>query len=833
MFSFAARKWSNDYARPQKKGRSSLSSNEVDEEKRVETNDFLRRVLEKAILSKSGLYTPELIEAIYERQLSQKDDFLRHSFTDISRLGCRILYIRKQLDNVLGVRPVPIRAFETDTIFFRVPPYYNNKKEAPKDAGKKIKSEICEFHVDAVFISKGDYVKIGDPLFKMDVLSKSETNLSYILVKLEKIHVGYSARDYKYDRNALYRVDDVFCQVGAIVRPDVALFRIDSKRRIVLHNHQLKVVNFIHNLETMSQKDASRMNGGIIRLDPGLGKTLSSIFYTLCAKRPCYPNVDLGQFGFPTLVVCSKSLLSEWLSSGFEKFFNVSYEPRSNVLLGQEDHFVRVLRLHKNFMTDDEIESLCRDTIIRYDFVITTYEFIQSAHKRGYQDECVEYDSSDAAKVVRVLQRQLHESDDSSVNGPGLLFRTPWERVIADESTEFCNPKTKIFKGMMSVYGRYKLCLAAEPILNKVTDVWAQLRFCGLQKPDRPREWIQQVNEIMSEVNKENILSISLKETDIELPPLTHHEHRISLDEFGRNTYEYVKNITKEALRNIKSSQSFFKDVLTLTTRLRQVCIAPSLWLSKLALRSKKNRGKLQDVNDDEENDDDEPKEEQKDEGKDEDIEVDENDELLKGFDSNLQSFFEKPDVKSWMYDENGTAGINSPKMVEVSKLISQFDPSEKVIIFSNYVSALELLKRRLEGEETFCAMIDGQMTIQKRQRILSQFQLDPTLKVLLMTTKVGAFGLNITAANQVIFLDRWWNQTTQIQAIHRVYRPGQKKNVQVHYIITTLDGNSPTIEDRIIELCMSKHKLSEDVFGSVSISSNEGNTTKQLIEML
>jgi hypothetical protein len=97
------------------------------------------------------------------------------------------------------------------------------------------------------------------------------------------------------------------------------------------------------------------------------------------------------------------------------------------------------------------------------------------------------------------------------------------------------------------------------------------------------------------------------------------------------------------------------------------------------------------------------------------------------------------------------------------------------------------------------------------------------------MTTRVGAFGLNLTEANHVIFLDIWWNAVTQKQAERRVHRPGQTKAVYSYTLITERPAGDPshqdsapwptsghdkkTVEARILELCQEKSQLAETIF--------------------
>lgn len=88
------------------------------------------------------------------------------------------------------------------------------------------------------------------------------------------------------------------------------------------------------------------------------------------------------------------------------------------------------------------------------------------------------------------------------------------------------------------------------------------------------------------------------------------------------------------------------------------------------------------------------------------------------------------------------------------------------------------------------CARFDGDVSTHKRGEELDRFREDPSCKVLLMTVQTGGVGLNITQANHIAFLDRWYNPFVHAQAEDRCHRIGQEKNVHITYFdcATTLD---------------------------------------------
>lgn len=87
-------------------------------------------------------------------------------------------------------------------------------------------------------------------------------------------------------------------------------------------------------------------------------------------------------------------------------------------------------------------------------------------------------------------------------------------------------------------------------------------------------------------------------------------------------------------------------------------------------------------------------------------------------------------------------------------------------------------------------------MDIKQRAETITTFHESSEYNVLLVSTKCGSLGLNLTCANRVILMDIWWNPALENQAIDRVHRIGQTKPVEVHRIFI-----NDTVEDRILEL--------------------------------
>ncbi|KAL7525181.1 hypothetical protein ACHAXR_000895 [Thalassiosira sp. AJA248-18] len=102
---------------------------------------------------------------------------------------------------------------------------------------------------------------------------------------------------------------------------------------------------------------------------------------------------------------------------------------------------------------------------------------------------------------------------------------------------------------------------------------------------------------------------------------------------------------------------------------------------------------------------------------------------------------------------------------------------------------------------------LDGRVPSNKRNSVVDRFNQDDNIKVLLLTTKVGGLGLNLTGADKVIFLEPDWNPFVDLQAMDRAHRIGQTKTVNVYRLIT-----SDTIEEKMMKLQRQKRATSEAV---------------------
>lgn len=135
-----------------------------------------------------------------------------------------------------------------------------------------------------------------------------------------------------------------------------------------------------------------------------------------------------------------------------------------------------------------------------------------------------------------------------------------------------------------------------------------------------------------------------------------------------------------------------------------------------------------------------------------------------------------------------------------------------KVLLFSQFTSMLELLRRRLEAENIAYYLLQGSTPGEERVALAERFNTDDT-PVFLISLKAGGTGLNLVGADMVIHYDPWWNFAAQEQATDRAHRIGQKKPVEVVRLIV-----QDTIEERILRLQEGKQQLADAIIGAGDI---------------
>ena len=159
-----------------------------------------------------------------------------------------------------------------------------------------------------------------------------------------------------------------------------------------------------------------------------------------------------------------------------------------------------------------------------------------------------------------------------------------------------------------------------------------------------------------------------------------------------------------------------------------------------------------------------------------------------------------------------GFAAKDSAKFQMLAELCQTiYEKRERVLVFTQFREMCEPLARLLEGvfERPGC-IIHGQIPAKRRTKLVERFQGEEYVPFMVLSVKAAGTGLNLTAANNVIHFDRWWNPAVENQATDRAFRIGQTKNVMVHKLVC-----QSTLEERIDKIIQGKSELVEQVVGS------------------
>ena len=142
-----------------------------------------------------------------------------------------------------------------------------------------------------------------------------------------------------------------------------------------------------------------------------------------------------------------------------------------------------------------------------------------------------------------------------------------------------------------------------------------------------------------------------------------------------------------------------------------------------------------------------------------------------------------------------------SSKILQVGNILKKIEPNEKIIIFSNWVSALRLISKLISPLNTI--LLTGKAKAKERDQAFIRFHTDNQIRYLLITYKVGNVGLNLTYVHHMILLEPWYSGVLKKQAQARIHRIGQTKDVFIYNLLVP-----DSIESKIIAICHKKSLL-------------------------
>lgn len=160
------------------------------------------------------------------------------------------------------------------------------------------------------------------------------------------------------------------------------------------------------------------------------------------------------------------------------------------------------------------------------------------------------------------------------------------------------------------------------------------------------------------------------------------------------------------------------------------------------------------------------------------------------------------------LLSDDADYGDESAKLEEIIREIEENAGHHKILVFSQFLKMLDLIKQHLEKAGIPYEYLDG-ATTDRAQRV-GRFQDSEHCRVFLMSLKAGGVGINLTEADYVYLVDPWWNPAVEQQAIDRAHRIGQTKKVFAYKMIC-----KDTIEEKILILQEKKKGIAKELIST------------------
>ncbi|KFO32949.1 DNA helicase INO80 [Fukomys damarensis] len=189
--------------------------------------------------------------------------------------------------------------------------------------------------------------------------------------------------------------------------------------------------------------------------------------------------------------------------------------------------------------------------------------------------------------------------------------------------------------------------------------------------------------------------------------------------------------------------------------------------------------------------------------------------ELAADWHNRRSQFFPEPPGGLWsIRPQNGWSFIRIPgkeslitdsgKLYALDVLLTRLKcQGHRVLIYSQMTRMIDLLEEYMVYKKHTYMRLDGSSKISERRDMVADFQNRNDIFVFLLSTRAGGLGINLTAADTVIFYDSDWNPTVDQQAMDRAHRLGQTKQVTVYRLIC-----KGTIEERILQRAKEKSEI-------------------------
>ncbi|WFD31299.1 Putative DNA helicase ino80 [Malassezia sp. CBS 17886] len=172
---------------------------------------------------------------------------------------------------------------------------------------------------------------------------------------------------------------------------------------------------------------------------------------------------------------------------------------------------------------------------------------------------------------------------------------------------------------------------------------------------------------------------------------------------------------------------------------------------------------------------------------------------------------------------------VDSAKLARLDALLRELKANgHRVLIYFQMTRMIDLMEEYLIYRQYKYLRLDGASKISDRRDMVTDWQTRPELFVFLLSTRAGGLGINLTAADTVIFFDHDWNPSNDSQAMDRAHRLGQTKQVTVYRLIT-----KGTIDERIVKLARNKKEVQDIVVGNKAYSESGMAKPQEIVSLL
>lgn len=631
-------------------------------------------------------YTEELLsyhfifnEKKHDFELNEEDDIISFLEEGLKELTDKYeVYVSKELKDIKIVKKASVKSefgIGRDNILS----YQFNIEGIDKNEVKNL-FDAVKLKKKYYRLKNGNYMKIdsNEELEKMnyliDELELGKEELKKDTIELSKYKSLQIERLVDENEMDFVKLDTSFEElIDKFNRYKDTEIKLSKKDLDTLRDYQEVGVKWLMTISNCGF-------GGILADEMGLGKSIQTIMY-IKLKLKQNPKAKF-------LIVVPTSLIYNW-ESEFNKF----------------EKNISILLLNG---TKEKRKELFEE-VNKYQVLVTSYG---------------------------LLRQDLEEYQ-----------KITFDTCIIDEAQNIKNLNAEVTKACKSVRADVKFALTGTPIENSILELWSIFDFImpgylsSITKFRRTYsvKEMEENENILSDLNHQiSPFILRRKKTDVlkDLPEKLENQVLIELDENEKKIYLGQLEKTKEQIEETLETEGFLKSqilILSLLTKLRQICIDPRLLIENETKVSSKIKQLI---------------------------------DILKGSISN----------------------------------------GHKILVFSQFPSALQLVRQELDNEDITYYYLDGSTPSKRRMEMANAFNVDET-NVFLISLKAGGTGLNLTSADIVIHLDPWWNPQVENQATDRAHRIGQKNVVEVLKLVA-----KGTIEEKIVELQNKKKNLSDKV---------------------